>query len=129
MSVITKVIVVEGKRDKMRLQEVLTEPVHIICTNGTMGIGKLDDMIEDLYHQKVYIMTDSDKAGHKIRAWFKRHLSESNHIHIDPKYGEVGNCPRDYLARVLTKHQFDVDERYQWKGKSLNYEFRQAFAI
>ncbi|WP_414043682.1 toprim domain-containing protein [Macrococcus animalis] len=129
MSVITKVIVVEGKRDKLRLQEVLTEPVHIICTNGTMGIGKLDDMIEDLYHNKVYIMTDSDKAGRKIRSWFKRHLSESNHIHIDPKYGEVGNCPLDYLARTMMKNQFDVKQQFVWKGKPSHYELKQAFAI
>lgn len=129
MSVITKVIVVEGKRDKQRLQEVLTEPVHIICTNGTMGIGKLDEMIEDLYHHKVYIMTDSDKAGRKIRSWFKRHLSESHHIHIDPKYGEVGNCPLDYLARTLTKHQFDVNKQFVLKGTPRNYELKQAFAI
>lgn len=129
MSVITKVIVVEGKHDKLRLQKVLTEPVHIICTNGTMGIGKLDEMIEDLYHHKVYIMTDSDKAGRKIRAWFKRHLSESNHIHIDPKYGEVGNCPLDYLARIMTKHHFDVDEQFVMKGKPIHYELKRAFAI
>lgn len=129
MSVITKVIVVEGKHDKLRLKKVLTEPVHIICTNGTMGIGKLDEMIEDLYHHKVYIMTDSDKAGRKIRAWFKRHLSESNHIHIDPKYGEVGNCPLDYLARIMTKHHFDVDEQFVMKGKPIHYELKRAFAI
>lgn len=129
MSVITKVIVVEGKHDKLRLQKVLTEPVHIICTNGTMGIGKLDEMIEDLYHHKVYIMTDSDKAGRKIRAWFKRHLSESNHIHIDPKYGEVGNCPLDYLARIMTKHHFDVDEQFVMKDKPIHYELKRAFAI
>lgn len=129
MSVITKVIVVEGKRDKLRLQEVLTEPVHIICTNGTMGIGKLDDMIEELYHNKVYIMTDSDKAGRKIRSWFKRHLSESSHIHIDAKYGEVGNCPLDYLARTMMKHQFDVKQQFVWKGKPAHYEQKPAFAI
>ncbi|PKE43603.1 topiosmerase [Macrococcoides caseolyticum] len=129
MSVIQKVIVVEGKRDKKRLQEVLTEPVHIICTHGTMGIEKLDAMIEDLYHHKVYIMTDSDKAGRKIRNWFKRHLSEGHHIYIDPKYGEVSNCPLDYLAKVVSRHEFEIKEQFEWKGKSQPYEYQNAFAI
>ncbi|PKE61007.1 toprim domain-containing protein [Macrococcoides caseolyticum] len=129
MSVIQKVIVVEGKRDKKRLQEVLTEPVHIICTHGTMGIEKLDAMIEDLYHHKVYIMTDSDNAGRKIRNWFKRHLSEGHHIYIDPKYGEVSNCPLDYLAKVVSRHDFEIKEQFEWKGKSQPYEYQNAFAI
>ena len=129
MSVIQKVIVVEGKRDKKRLQEVLTEPVHIICTHGTMGIEKLDAMIEDLYHHKVYIMTDSDKAGRKIRNWFKRHLSEGHHIYIDPKYGEVSNCPLDYLAKVVSRHDFEIKEQFEWKGKPQRYEYQNAFAI
>lgn len=36
MTMIHKVIVVEGKSDKKRIQEVLLESVEIICTHGTM---------------------------------------------------------------------------------------------
>ncbi|GGA99454.1 topiosmerase [Macrococcus hajekii] len=108
MSVINKVIVVEGKSDKVKLQQVLSEPVHIICTNGTMGIDKMDAMLDELIGQNVYIMTDADKAGKKIRSWFKRHLSECTHIYIDPTYSEVGRCPLDYLSKKLMKHEFEV---------------------
>lgn len=110
MTVMSKIIVVEGKTDKMKLLEVLSEPVHIVCTNGTMGYEKLDALLEEITGHKVYIMTDADKAGDKIRSWFKRHLSESHHIYINPKYGEVGKCPVDYLTKLMTKHTFEVKE-------------------
>ncbi|TDM03720.1 toprim domain-containing protein [Macrococcus carouselicus] len=123
MSVISKVIVVEGKSDKMKLQQVLSEPVHIICTNGTMGIGKMDALLDELAGHTVYVMTDADKAGKKIRSWFKRHLSESKHIYIDPTYGEVGRCPVDYLAKKLNKHEFEV------KGLDNEDEHQKVFAF
>lgn len=122
VAMVSKVIVVEGKSDKKKLQEVLSEPVHIICTNGTMGISKLDAMLEELIGHKVYIMTDADKAGKTIRSWFKRHLSESRHIYIDPKYCEVGRCPNDYLAKVLMKHEFEV------KDGNIAHEHQAVFA-
>lgn len=123
MSVISKVIVVEGKSDKKKLQQVLSEPVHIICTNGTMGISKMDDMLDELTGHNVYIMTDADKAGKNIRSWFKRHLSECKHIYIDPTYGEVGRCPVDYLAKKLMKHEFEV------KGLEAEDESQGVFAF
>ncbi|RXK18074.1 toprim domain-containing protein [Macrococcus sp. DPC7161] len=128
MSVIQKVIIVEGKNDKLKLKEVLNEPVHIICTHGTMGIAKLDNMYDDLIGSQVFVMTDPDKAGRKIRSWFKRHLSEAAHIYIDSKYGEVGNAPVDYLAKILTKNDFEVLPCFEMKGKNFNYEFNQRFA-
>ena len=32
MTLVNKVIIVEGKSDKKRVQQVIAEPVHIICT-------------------------------------------------------------------------------------------------
>ncbi len=49
MAIVNKVIIVEGKSDKKRVQQVIAEPVNIICTHGTMSIDKLDDMIESLF--------------------------------------------------------------------------------
>lgn len=53
MTLVNKVIIVEGKSDKKRVQQVIAEPVHIICTHGTMSIDKIDDMIESLYGKQV----------------------------------------------------------------------------
>ena len=96
MAILNKVIIVEGKSDKKKVQQVI-EPVNIICTHGTMSIDKLDDMIETLYGKQVYILADSDDEGEKIRKWFKRYLSESEHIYVDKTYCEVARCPKIIL--------------------------------
>ena len=108
MAILNKVIIVEGKSDKKKVQQVIAEPVDIICTHGTMSIDKLDDMIETLYGKQVFILADSDNEGEKIRKWFKRHLSESEHIYVDKTYCEVARCPKNYLAHVLSKYGFNV---------------------
>ena len=113
MTLVNKVIIVEGKSDKKRLQQVIAEPVHIICTHGTMSIDKIDDMIESLYGKQVFILADSDDEGANIRKWFKRYLSESEHIYIDRTYCEVARCPKKYLAKVLHKHGFMVRQEQQ----------------
>ncbi|HCT6565289.1 TPA: toprim domain-containing protein [Staphylococcus aureus] len=106
MAIVNKVIIVEGKSDKKRVQQVIAEPVNIICTHGTMSIDKLDDMIESLYDKQVFVLADSNNEGDRIRNWFKRYLSESEHIFIDKTYCQVANCPKQYLAHVLSKHGF-----------------------
>ena len=108
MAILNKVIIVEGKSDKKKVQQVIAEPVNIICTHGTMSIDKLDDMIETLYGKQVYILADSDDEGEKIRKWFKRYLSESEHIYVDKTYCEVARCPKNYLAHVLSTYGFNV---------------------
>ncbi|MGW9963984.1 toprim domain-containing protein [Staphylococcus hominis] len=108
MAILNKVIIVEGKSDKKKVQQVIAEPVNIICTHGTMSIDKLDDMIETLYGKQVYILADSDDEGEKIRKWFKRYLSESEHIYVDKTYCEVARCSKNYLAHVLSKYGFNV---------------------
>lgn len=77
------------------MQQVIAEPVNIICTHGTMSIDKLDDMIESLYDKQVFVLADSDDEGDRIRNWFKRYLSESEHIFIDKTYCQVANCPKN----------------------------------
>ena len=71
MAILNQVIIVEGKTDKKRVKQVIDQPIEIICTNGTMGIDKLDEMIESLYDKQVYVLADADDEGEKIRKWFK----------------------------------------------------------
>ena len=75
MAILNQVIIVEGKTDKKRVKQVIDQPIEIICTNGTMGIDKLDEMIESLYDKQVYVLADADDEGEKIRKWFKKYLS------------------------------------------------------
>ena len=44
--------------------------------------------------------------GEKIRKWFKRYLSESEHIYVDKTFCEVAKCPKNYLAHVLSRYGF-----------------------
>ena len=108
MAIVNKVIIVEGKSDKKRVQQVIAEPVNIICTHGTMSIDKIDNMIETLYDKQVYVLADSDDEGEKIRKWFKRHLGESEHIYVDKTFCEVAKCPKNYLGHVLSRYGFNV---------------------
>lgn len=127
-----KVLIVEGITDKRRVEEVLIEPVQIICTQGTMGVEKLDEILEQVNGNDIYILSDADKEGRKIRKWFKQHLSESTHIYIDPKFSQVGRCPRDYLANVLLRHGFYVDTSLIMRGKYSNEErvkYERAYTI
>lgn len=66
MAIVNKVIIVEGKSDKKRVQQVIAEPANIICTHGTMSIDKIDNMIETLYDKQVYVLADSDDEVKKL---------------------------------------------------------------
>ncbi len=48
-----KVIIVEGKSDKIKVREVLIEPAEIICTNGTIGQTELEDLADRLFDRDV----------------------------------------------------------------------------
>ena len=80
MAMIKKVIIVEGISDKKRVKEVLNEPVHVICTHGTMGVEKMDELLDEIYGKQVYILVDQDKEGKRIRKWFKIIFSKSSFV-------------------------------------------------
>ncbi|MDZ5472156.1 toprim domain-containing protein [Bacillus sp. 31A1R] len=111
-----KVIIVEGTSDKRKVKNIVKEEVEIICTNGTMGISKLDDMIDSLYGKDVYILVDADEAGEKLRKQFKREFPEAEHLYIDKMYREVASSPEHHLATVLLSANIDVYAQYLDKG-------------
>lgn len=111
-----KVIIVEGSSDKKKVLTVLKEPVEIICTNGTIGVSKLDELIDSLFDKDVYILVDADASGEKLRKQFKREFPEANHLYIDRMYREVATAPANHLATVLTGANIDVHTEYLEKG-------------
>ncbi|MBT2682582.1 MULTISPECIES: toprim domain-containing protein [Mesobacillus] len=111
-----KVIIVEGSSDKKKVQAVLNEPVEIICTNGTIGVSKLDELIDSLFDKDVYILVDADASGEKLRKQFKREFPEANHLYIDRMYREVATAPENHLATVLIGANIDVHAEYLEKG-------------
>lgn len=111
-----KVIIVEGSSDKKKVLTVLKEPVEIICTNGTIGVSKLDELIDSLFDKDVYILVDADASGEKLRKQFKREFPEANHLYIDRMYREVATAPENHLATVLIGANIDVHAEYLEKG-------------
>jgi toprim domain protein len=111
-----KVIIVEGKSDKKKISGIIKEPIEIVCTNGTIGLTKLDELLDFLENKQVYILADADEAGEKLRKHFKRELPEARHLFIDKMYREVATAPEKHLAEVLIRANIDVKKEYLQKG-------------
>ncbi|WP_223591970.1 toprim domain-containing protein [Neobacillus bataviensis] len=109
---VDKVLIVEGKSDKNKVKSILKEPVEIICTNGTISLTKLDELIEFLEDKDVYILVDADEAGEKLRKQFKREFPHAEHLYIDRMYREVATAPVQHLATVLLGANIDVHTEY-----------------
>ncbi|OEF97659.1 hypothetical protein BHF68_14455 [Desulfuribacillus alkaliarsenatis] len=105
-----KVIIVEGKNDKNKLLEILAEPVHIICTYGTLGEEKINDLLLPYEDEDVYVLVDADESGNKIRKWIKQMLPNATHIYTRRMYGEVSSTPLEHLAKVLKDAHFEVHD-------------------
>ncbi|MGP7816344.1 toprim domain-containing protein [Niallia sp. 01092] len=107
-----KIIIVEGKSDKRKIKNIIREPIDIICTNGTIGVSKLDELIEELFDKDVYILVDADNSGEKLRKQFKKELPEAEHLYIDKMYREVASAPEYHLATVLLQANIDIFPEY-----------------
>ncbi|MFN7249698.1 MAG: toprim domain-containing protein [Anaerobacillus sp.] len=104
-----KVLIVEGTSDRKRVKQVLQEQVHIICTNGTLSIEKLEDLIFPIEDEDVYILVDEDESGEKLRRQLKRELPNATHLYTEKEYRQIEDTPLDYLAQILSKF-FQVKE-------------------
>ncbi|MGD6854892.1 toprim domain-containing protein [Bacillus infantis] len=113
---IEKVIIVEGTSDKRKVKNIIKEPVEIICTNGTISITRLDELIDELFDRDVYILVDADESGEKLRKQFKREFPEAAHLYIDKMYREVATAPEKHLATVLLGANIDVYTEFLDRG-------------
>lgn len=107
-----KVIIVEGTSDKRKVQRIVNEAVDIICTNGTISLSRLDEIIDTISDKDVYILVDADDAGEKLRKQFIRELPEAEHLYIDKMYREVATAPEHHLATVLLAADIDVHAEF-----------------
>jgi toprim domain protein len=107
-----KVIIVEGTSDKRKLKGVLKEEIEIICTNGTISLTRMDELVEELYNKDVYILVDADESGEKLRKQFKREMPEAAHLYIDRMYREVAAAPGYHIATVLLSANMEVNMEF-----------------
>ncbi|WP_135556121.1 toprim domain-containing protein [Paenibacillus cymbidii] len=97
------VIIVEGKNDRSRLRRVLSEDVLILCTFGTPGTEQLELLKRQAGDKPVYVFTDNDASGKKIRALLGDAFPDSEHIYTRRGYAGVEGTPEEYLIQQLEK--------------------------
>ncbi|WP_010532205.1 toprim domain-containing protein [Lentibacillus jeotgali] len=106
-----KVIIVEGLTDKKQIKKVIAEDAEIICTNGTLGVEKFDELLEDydLDNRDVYILVDEDSPGIRLRNQLSRELPHAEHIYVSSEYREVATTPDNILAAELAGKRIEVN--------------------
>ena len=106
-----KVIIVEGLSDKKHIEKILTDYVTIICTHGTLGVERFDELLEkhDLDHKEVYILVDEDPAGVKLRKQLRRELPHAEHIYVSEEFREVATTPAYELAIAFVNKHISVN--------------------
>ncbi len=107
-----KVIVVEGRSDKLRINMVLAEPLEIICTNGTASPTKIEELLTPYEEFEIFIFADADASGEKLRQICKRSFPEARHLYTDEKFKEVATTPLKVLASILLNAHIHVKKEF-----------------
>lgn len=100
-------IVVEGKNDRSRLKRVIDERIQILCTYGTPGAAQLDKLRKDAGDRQVFVFTDNDSSGRRIRGMLSDIFPDAEHIYTRKGYAGVEHTPEDYLIEQLEKAGLD----------------------
>lgn len=96
-------IVVEGKNDRSRLRRLLTDDVQILCTFGTPGTNQLAELRKQAEDRDIYIFTDNDPSGRRIRALVSDLFPDAEQIYTRRGYAGVEGTPDEYLIQQLEK--------------------------
>lgn len=97
------VIIVEGKNDRSKLRKLLSREVEIYCTYGTPGTNKLDELKRKAGDRDVFLFTDNDSSGRKIRYLLYELFPDAEHIYTRRDYAGVEGTPEEYLIQRLEK--------------------------
>ncbi|MGM8365230.1 toprim domain-containing protein [Virgibacillus sp. W0181] len=115
-----RIMIVEGLSDKKKLERIITdEDLTIVCTNGTLGIERFDEMLEeyDLDYNEVFIFVDEDPPGIALRKQLMQELPHAIHLYTDSEYKEVAETPEHILATILAGKRIRVNPLYLVEGK------------
>ncbi|WP_102028715.1 toprim domain-containing protein [Salirhabdus sp. Marseille-P4669] len=105
-----KVIIVEGRSDLKKVKRIINDDVLIICTNGTMGITKVEELVDQymLDDKDVFILVDEDDSGHKLRKQLIMELPHAVNLYVDRSYREVETTPDHVLASILASANIEI---------------------
>ncbi|MGL4522486.1 MAG: toprim domain-containing protein [Bacilli bacterium] len=107
-----RVLIVEGKNDKKRVEAVLAEEIKIMCTNGTISFSVFEQWVENLEDVELYILFDRDFSGDKLRKQFIQAFSDVTVLYVDTAYSYVESTPHSHVAEVLQKAGFQVKPEF-----------------
>lgn len=113
-SLTEKFLVVEGKADKFRVQQVLAEPVTIICTFGTISEYDLEELLDDqidISVDELYVFVDADYTGEQIRGLFHELYPEAIHLYTNEDDIEVECTPYDLIVEELRPY-FRIHDQF-----------------
>jgi toprim domain protein len=97
------VIIVEGKNDKSRLKRLVSEEITILCTFGTPGTDTIEDLKKKVGQQEVFLFTDNDSSGKRIRGILRDAFPDSEQMYTRKGYAGVEGTPEEYLILQLEK--------------------------
>lgn len=97
------VIIVEGKRDKEKLARLVSNDVLILCTLGTPGTEQLDVLQRQVNTLPVYIYTDNDHPGRRIRYLLREQFPDAEHIYTKRGFAGVEGTPDEEIIKQLEK--------------------------
>ncbi|PWI57047.1 toprim domain-containing protein [Sulfoacidibacillus thermotolerans] len=108
------VIIVEGKHDKERLSPLVNAETVILCTYGIPTHDHLMELKTTIGDAQVYIFTDHDRAGRRIRGILNEEFPDAVHLHTKAEYGGVENTPLVYLTHILERYELlaETNERH-----------------
>ncbi|MCA0755562.1 DNA primase [Paenibacillus sp. N4] len=118
-------IIVEGKNDKARLKRVLAARVPIYCTFGTPGAEQLDKLRRQVGDSQVYIFTDNDSSGKKIRFLLREQFPDAEHLYTRRGYSGVEHTPEEYLIEQLEKA--GLEEHIAYPGQQTTEWLKEDF--
>ncbi|MFS0727165.1 toprim domain-containing protein [Paenibacillus sp. 1P07SE] len=96
-------IIVEGKNDRRRLQQIVTEEVAIHCSYGTPGTEQIERLLRQTEDREVYLFMDNDSSGKRIRGKLRDAFPDAEHIYTRRGYPGVEGTPVEYLVEQLEK--------------------------
>ncbi|MBP1992041.1 toprim domain-containing protein [Paenibacillus eucommiae] len=96
-------IIVEGKNDKSRVKRLVTEDILILCTFGTPGTETIEQLTRQVGQREVYLFTDNDASGKRIRGILRDRFPDSEQIYTRKGYAGVEGTPDEYIILQLEK--------------------------
>ncbi|NDI36761.1 toprim domain-containing protein [Chengkuizengella sediminis] len=97
------VIIVEGTNDRIHLKKFLSEEIEILCTNGTLNAHRLEKLVQKTVEKQIFIFTDNDIAGKKIRKTLTEAFPDAEHLYTKKGYAGVEGTPDEHIINQLEK--------------------------